>query len=1281
MDYICSPTTALAFAKLESRILVLSGEGLWLRVFDQQTNRLLLSKRVFGAQAIHGIACSAIISLIPGKQRFIRALIWGGRSICVSNIAWDASSPDLTLEDVVPELQAEDWILDACFKPPSASSKSDVDFFGAVLITSHNVLLCLSTRIDPSSKAGNCSLLNRVAAGPRSILYSAHVLWPLTGLGLVAAGTVNGEVLFWSFLSHNSTAEPILSFSSRLHNTLRGHEGSVFGVRISDEFFDAKLNRSRRILASCSDDRTVRIWNISLSTFDVIKNGSRKGFLNTTHGIFDEDLGNGKSLALATAMGHASRIWGLRFLGQVDSNWHLLSLGEDSTAQIWRLQRQPNTTTSYQESHNAESFLLQYLSTYKFHSGKNIWASAAYSHPDTSILICNGGADGRIVCFTIGKDLAKVGHTLQCWTIDEVIKNIDNGFASHHTNMTAPERVEPSPGDIFIALEGNWRLYRNLKSAIATYPSGIFEGTAIFKKRLPSDVLYDAEYLYIEEGKFTTGRGLSFAATRRYVYRHQKDKDMISAWFVKPDDGTVVDYLFHELDFVTQVGASVGLNDDRKALVLHAQGYHLCIEDIYQPVYKFRFKHMKLDTWSLKYTVKGPNKDYTADSCYARETSIKDWKHRPDLERITKITPIMTASSEDTLLFRKPTLKLGSFKTYTWVNDHEFLVSTEQGGLLLGTLGNSRKFCTLPMEDSLTGVSWAIITELDDLRVCCILTRIPSYEMVIFAGRPGTIYIYRHHDRSIYSLAKIAGKVDYMKVHLVHNLRTGSSKTYGLSNALVPISCLASSTVHLYFIEISTGTSVCSILQELVLNRSRSFIVTSSCFIERENIMILGSRNGALAFYNLHSKEISETSLAVSLNVEHIHGNDAVTVIDEVAITPAEKTTNAIYIVTTGRNGTYAIHQIRFNVKASLQRSVDFQTVHVGTPPLGPQIEGASFHQSTNDLLLWGFRSQQFVLWNESQKTEIMRVECGGVHRNWAFSLSRDDAGGSLVWTRASTCHIQFQPQASHRVLQYGGHGREIKAMALSPLIANNGLEHRYIATGAEDTAIRIFDYSAAESNHSKQTFNCLGIFTKHTTGIQQLRWSINGEFLFSAGGCEEFFVWRIRPVPCMELGVMCVAQCPPVTESSDLRIMDFDIIGIRNGNRPGSDSNANAYLLSMVYSDSSVRVSFSPPVTINERNLTARNRSIPTAPPHPCAHSPSSPRPRIQAIASSNPPHSALANPFTSAQQAQTATSRSGRSRLSCLRMESPQARMAASPSNLPVSFRHGKKTPSLSH
>lgn len=1203
--------------RVQSKSLLLAGQGPLLRVYDHGTRRLLCSKRVFHTQSVHGITAHQL------SEHSIETLllIWGRCSVCVLQvrIGDDENSQDnfhLMIRDVIAETETEDWILDASFTSPRADgSRSDCSVIEAVLVTAHNVVLFLHALLNFSSNSTTCASIYQLATGPRSILYSAHIVWQDANKpGLVAAGTVYGEILYWSFRPDYATrfGHSRQPDAGVLHHTFEGHEGSVFGVRISKEVSDEPSGLPKRVLASCSDDRTIRIWDISSYLNDDSGDDSTKRLIKPAFGGNDGYIDQRSSPSIAIAMGHASRVWGLRFLWEANSNRYLLSFGEDSTAQVWRLFKQPNTA-GRQSNLSATTFLvLQNCAKHKFHSGKNIWACAVYQESVISNLVCTGGADGRIVCFNVhDPHVSPYGDGISSrWTFKEVLEDMSkacNPSEFEIVKIAAPRILS----SIFIALEGSWKIFRNLDSAAPTYPSGSFEGTAIFEKRPPTNPKFEAEYLYLEDGKLTTQQGLSLVATRRYVYRLQKDTHAISSWFVKPDDRSTVDYLFHELNFSEIDGDQSKIGNIGN---LVANGHHLCIDDDYRAEYGFLAREGTLAGWSLKYTVKGPKKDYIADAEYARD----NWRSESKAE-IDSNKSIGGESTEAILMKKKKNpgnlSKTDSFKAYTWINENVFLATTDLGWLLAGTLTDAKDHSALAGVDNSNSVSWEKIAKVDNLNGPCIATSICSHETAIFAAS-GTIHIYLHGDKSIHSPIKVPGKIAYMASHLISKYPSLQSNTFEIG---IVITCLGSSTTYLFFVDVDKKRSKCSVRRDVILSRSPSFAVTSSCLIDSRAVLILGSRNGSLAIYKSILREIP---ILPASRIDAIHSKDAITSIENLAPTSSPEAENdTICFLTTGRNGTYAIHQIRFDSSSSFG-SIDFHTVHVATTPIGNIIEGSHFSPQTNHLFLWGFRSKHFVLWNESLKQEIIISECGGAHRNWAFfppQQQEGKTGGNLVWTKASSCHVHTQRGDSHIVLQEGGHGREIKALAKSPGIiittprinssrsrsssSINGRNtsqssteslsqetKRYLATGAEDTDIRIFDISSPSNSSSSSPFSfpragrmfnkCTNIISKHTTGLQALRWSRDSKYLFSAAGCDEFFVWRITPLPLREelglqLGVVCEATAP-TSEQNDLRVMDFDVkedvFCPSDDDREGEDGKK--YAISMAFSDSSVRVS-----------------------------------------------------------------------------------------------------------
>ncbi|GAB1310690.1 hypothetical protein MFIFM68171_00900 [Madurella fahalii] len=178
---------------------------------------------------------------------------------------------------------------------------------------------------------------------------------------------------------------------------------------------------------------------------------------------------------------------------------------------------------------------------------------------------------------------------------------------------------------VFRSLLGEWKLERDLVSKLPSHPSGHFSGTAKFLLRdgtrdgreLDFDALGEdgdpgMEYLYIEEGDFRADNGLTFRATRRYVWRYDERRDKLSVWFVKTDDQKRADYLFHEVGFLVPEDEEV----DGKGW--EAKAGHLCVDDFYDVKYQFHFVAVNLRDWRLAYSVKGPKKDYVIDGVYRR---------------------------------------------------------------------------------------------------------------------------------------------------------------------------------------------------------------------------------------------------------------------------------------------------------------------------------------------------------------------------------------------------------------------------------------------------------------------------------------------------------------------------------------------------------------------------------------------------------------------------------------------------------------------------------------
>ncbi|WEW59664.1 WD repeat-containing protein 6 [Emydomyces testavorans] len=490
---------------------------------------------------------------------------------------------------------------------------------------------------------------------------------------------------------------------------------------------------------------------------------------------------------------------------------------------------------------------------------------------------------------------------------------------------------------------------------------------------------------------------------------------------------------------------------------------------------------------------------------------------------------------------------------YTFVSDDSFIATTLHGKLLLG-----RILPRIPGTRSLSSdplVSWSVITTLGGVGSQCVVTGSPKERVGIIGEPNGAIWLY-HHPTSF-----------------VDKVIQTESKLSGIFMVDVPPHPLcAPGTSYISFVTIFVKSANAIFftvrshprpepLSRMILKLPPDFQVTAASFIRTTSWLILGSRHGGVAIYALDMVS-GLAQISPIFSAFHLHANDAISSIIGLNLSNEDHGIRS-HIITTGRDGYYQLHLIE-SLNGSSQ-SLTIHTLHKACPPFGPNIEGAMLDPKTNNLILYGFKGVYFIVWNESTQTELMATECGGCHRVWTYH-SDDEGRRTFMWTKASRFHLFCSLAPSHRILRAGGHGREIKSACLSRLLSNDGRSKiQVLATGAEDTAIRLFLPAVRGTARFDDRFKCQITLKKHTAGVQHLQWSPCGKFLFSSSGCEELYVWRIRSIPELGIRAMFVGECPKSKPVSDLRITHFDVLSV---------GNADAFLLGLVYSNSTVTVS-----------------------------------------------------------------------------------------------------------
>jgi len=497
-------------------------------------------------------------------------------------------------------------------------------------------------------------------------------------------------------------------------------------------------------------------------------------------------------------------------------------------------------------------------------------------------------------------------------------------------------------------------------------------------------------------------------------------------------------------------------------------------------------------------------------------------------------------------------------KAYSFVTDTQLLVTTPGGHVLLGDFKSE-----LSMEDEQphdAALSWDYLATMPSLRSYFITAGLPELGVGFVAGSTGDIYAFSEGKLDQSPLVKVPGKVGGLYTH--HMSSAGGEQSSGKVALLV--SLVALQKVYLFQFNQAHMRSLEPQIVPLELDLPSGCTISSMHVQEIDDIqplLFIGARSGHVACYRLSDPPqlLNYTS----------HHSDAVTAMHWTNAESASNDDQATsgYLLTSARDSSYAIHH--YHGSGNKQP----QIVHRTILPIGPNIEGFYFTQGSDPhLVFYGFRSKDFVVYDDTDHTEIMRVECGGAHRIWSFQpTSAGDATcvGTFCWTKASILCMSRDDRVQASRAKKGGHGREIKAVAVRPQPSGNSESSSIIATGAEDTDIRLFTFNDKINSPLK----CISIAKKHNTGLQELKWSSDGRYLFSCGGSEEFFLWRIREVPFVQIGIVAESALPQASELLDLRIMAFDVLDVGSEHAGRGECDAS-FIISIVLSDSTLRVS-----------------------------------------------------------------------------------------------------------
>ncbi|XP_015677371.1 WD repeat-containing protein 6 [Protobothrops mucrosquamatus] len=277
-ELLLAPITALEIVGDH----LIAGEGPSIGVYSLEPDAspsARCSKQVLQNYTVHGIKEQR--SLRPRDNKSSTLAIFGGKSFVVVKLSFQDSSMDLS--EVFPFCELHDWIWDLQWMEGRIEMSSSV----AVALGHNSVALydCIGQRV-----------LQEVHCQEKCILYSALLVGSCWETLVLVAGTVFHQLVTWCVADQTDDTGRI-----KPHSRISGHSGVIFSICFLE---------SKGILASASDDRSVRLWSI--------------GDLRTPPALVP---------CLLVCYGHQSRVWSVRLLRD-----YIISIGEDSACLAWNYQ-------------------------------------------------------------------------------------------------------------------------------------------------------------------------------------------------------------------------------------------------------------------------------------------------------------------------------------------------------------------------------------------------------------------------------------------------------------------------------------------------------------------------------------------------------------------------------------------------------------------------------------------------------------------------------------------------------------------------------------------------------------------------------------------------------------------------------------------------------------------------------------------------------------------------------------------------------------------------------
>lgn len=448
-------------------------------------------------------------------------------------------------------------------------------------------------------------------------------------------------------------------------------------------------------------------------------------------------------------------------------------------------------------------------------------------------------------------------------------------------------------------------------------------------------------------------------------------------------------------------------------------------------------------------------------------------------------------------------------------------------------------------------ITWEQLSVLEDLSKFATMAGSPELGLALIGNSKGLVRLYNHNTKSFYELVDLGERalVFFILEPFVQSGSFSFIATYLKDDKATMVNVNEWRTANP---RVETTT--------FSLPR-RPFELSSAGLTHDGQYLAIGSKLGGLAIYRVSGLDMSSEPLMLD---RRAHGKEGTHHIQALPPVNGPQNPSSQFILTCGRDGNYCAHEIKANGDGDGDEGLSFETLHRTSSALGTHLQGVYFDEDTGDLMIYGFRGQTFVLRNESKQADVDHIPSGGFRRTWTFHPGIKGSGEALFMFQEGAQILPVRIQKNRkRSVRAGVHGREIKS-----LDCRNAVEGRPVlfATGAEDTTLRIMSPSNDADKAPWGSFRTYLILKEHKSGVQQVTWSKNGQYLFTSAGYEDFFVWKVGLLPSFGITAVLIATCPTSEVDSELRVTSFDTVEVE-------ESGSEGYLICLTLSNSKIRV------------------------------------------------------------------------------------------------------------